>query len=73
MVKCPSCNIEMKDGKDAYFDDDNNVIVIHDAFKCPNCGEVILSSEQMRRLTERLKALGLWKERKQIELVHRGV
>jgi len=68
MVKCPHCNAEMKDSKDAYFDDDNNVIVIHDVFKCPSCGEVMLSSEQMKRFLEKLKALGLWKRGKKIEL-----
>ena len=73
MVKCPHCNVEMKDSKDAYFDDDNDVIVIHDVFKCPSCGEVMLSSEQMKRFTDRLKTLGLWKEGKQIELAHSGV
>lgn len=74
MVKCPNCNIEMKNSKDAYFDDDNNVIVIHDVFKCPKCGEILLSSEQMKKLTERLKTLGLWKEKRQIELAQgRGV
>ncbi|KPV65569.1 MAG: hypothetical protein AOA65_0032 [Candidatus Bathyarchaeota archaeon BA1] len=64
MVKCPNCDFEMKDGKDAYLDDDNGVIVIHDVLRCPNCGEVVLSSEQMKRFTEKLKALGLWKEGK---------
>ena len=59
MVKCPHCNVEMKDSKDAYFDDDNGVIVIHDVFKCPECGEIMLLSEQMKRFMERLKALGL--------------
>ena len=73
MVKCPHCNVEMKDSKDAYFDDDNNVIVIHDVFKCPSCGEVMLSSEQMKRFLEKLKALGLWKRGKKIELAPSGV
>ncbi|MBE0512603.1 hypothetical protein IBX38_06100 [Candidatus Bathyarchaeota archaeon] len=69
VVKCPHCDVEMKAGKDAYFDDNNDIIVIHDVFRCPSCGEIMLSSEQMKRFVGKLSALGLWGEGKRVELV----
>jgi YgiT-type zinc finger domain-containing protein len=60
MDKCPRCNTEMKIDQDAYVRDD--IIVLHEVEKCPECGEVILTEEQMDRFVKKLKRLNLWNE-----------
>ncbi len=37
-------------------------IVLHEVEKCPQCGEIILTEEQMEAFVEKLKRLNLWKE-----------
>ena len=60
MDKCPRCGAEMKVEHDAYVRDD--VIVLHEVEKCPGCGEIMLTEEQMEAFVEKLKRLNLWKE-----------
>ena len=45
MDKCPRCGTEMKIERDAYVRDD--VIVLHEVEKCPECGEIMLTEGQM--------------------------
>jgi YgiT-type zinc finger domain-containing protein len=58
MDKCPRCGAEMKIEQDAYVRDDT--IVLHEVEKCPECGEIILTEEQMDTFVEKLKLLNLW-------------
>lgn len=51
----------MEDANDTYYDTKNGVIVIHEVLRCKNCGEIILTSEQMKKFVTKLKKLGLWK------------
>ena len=60
MDKCQRCGTEMKIERDAYVRDD--VIVLHEVEKCPECGEIMLTEEQMDAFVEKLKRLNLWKE-----------
>jgi phage FluMu protein Com len=60
MDKCPRCRAEMKIDHDAYVSGD--VIVLHEVEKCPECGEIMLTEEQMEAFVEKLKRLNLWKE-----------
>ncbi len=50
----------MKIDQDAYVRDD--VIVLHQVERCPECGEIMLTEEQMDAFVEKLKRLNLWKE-----------
>ncbi len=52
----------MEDAEDTYYDTTNEVIVIHDVLKCRNCGEIMLTSEQMKKFVVKLKKLGIWKK-----------
>ena len=58
MDKCPRCEVEMKIDQDAYVRDD--VIVLHEIERCPECGEIMLTEEQMDAFVEKLKRLNLW-------------
>ena len=58
MDKCPRCEVEMKIDQDAYVRDD--VIVLHEVERCPECGEIMLTEEQMDAFVEKLKRLNLW-------------
>jgi len=58
MDKCPRCGAEMKIEQDTYVRDD--IIVLHEVEKCPECGEIILTEEQMDTFVEKLKLLNLW-------------
>ena len=60
MDKCPRCQAEMKIDHDAYVSGD--VIVLHEVEKCPECGEIMLTEEQMEAFVEKLKRLNLWKD-----------
>jgi hypothetical protein len=40
----------MEDAEDTYYDTKNGVIVIHEILKCRNCGEVVLTGDQMKNL-----------------------
>lgn len=60
MDKCPRCEVEMKIDQDAYVRDD--VIVLHEVERCPECGEIILTEKQMDAFVEKLKRLNLWEE-----------
>lgn len=60
MDKCPRCGAEMKIDQDAYVRDD--VIVLHEVEKCPECGEIMLTEEQMDAFVEKLKRLNFWEE-----------
>jgi hypothetical protein len=40
----------------------DDVIVLHEVEKCPECGEIMLTEEQMDAFVEKLKRLNLWKE-----------
>ncbi len=60
MDKCPRCRAEMKIAQDAYVRDD--VIVLHEVEKCPECGEIMLTEEQMESFVKKLKRLNLWEE-----------
>ncbi|MDP2766717.1 MAG: hypothetical protein Q8O41_04605 [Candidatus Methanoperedens sp.] len=60
MDKCPRCGVEMKNSQDAYVRDET--IVLHEVEKCPECGEIILTEEQMEAFTKKLKRLNLWKD-----------
>ena len=59
MDKCPRCRAEMKIDQDAYVRDD--VIILHEVERCPECGEIMLTEEQMDAFVEKLKRLNLWK------------
>ena len=50
----------MKIDHDAYVSGD--VIVLHEVEKFPECGEIMLTEEQMEAFVEKLKRLNLWKE-----------
>lgn len=50
----------MKIDQDAYARD--NVIVLHEVERCPECGEIMLTEEQMSAFVEKLERLNLWKE-----------
>lgn len=52
---------------DTYYDTKNDVIVIHEVLKCKNCGEVMLTSEQMQKFVTKLKKLGIWKSEMKIK------
>jgi ribosomal protein S27AE len=43
--KCPRCGAETKIEQDAYVRED--VIVLHEVEKCPECGEIMLTEDQM--------------------------
>lgn len=58
--KCPRCGAEMKIYRDAYVRDE--VIVLHEVEKCSECGEIMLTEEQMDTFVETLKRLNLWEE-----------
>ncbi|HIH97293.1 MAG TPA: hypothetical protein HA348_07485 [Thermoplasmata archaeon] len=58
--KCPRCGAEMKINRDAYVR--GEVIVLHEVEKCPECGEIMLTEEQMDTFVETLKRLNLWEE-----------
>ena len=60
MDKCPRCRAEMKIDQDAYVRDD--IIVLHEVERCPECGEIMLTEEQVDAFVEKLKRLNLWKE-----------
>ncbi len=57
----------MKDASDTYYDTDNDVIVIHEVLRCINCGEIMLTSEQMKKFVTKLKKLGIWKREMRIK------
>jgi len=57
----------MDDAKDTYYDTENGVIVIHEVLKCRNCGEITLTSEQMKKFVTKLKRLGIWKREMKIK------
>ena len=50
----------MKIDQDAYVRDD--IIVLHEVERCPECGEIMLTEEQVDAFVEKLKRLNLWKE-----------
>jgi hypothetical protein len=52
----------MEDAEDIYYDTKNEVIVIHEVLKCRNCGEVMLTGDQMKKFVSKLKKLGIWKK-----------
>jgi len=52
----------MDDAKDTYYDTENGVIVIHEVLKCRDCGEIMLTSEQMKKFVTKLKNLGIWRK-----------
>jgi len=58
----------MEDAEDTYYDTENGVIVLHEVLKCRNCGEIILTSEQMKKFVGKLKKLGIWKKSMKIKL-----
>ncbi len=51
----------MEDASDTYYDTENGVIVMHEVLKCRNCGEIMLTSDQMKKFVTKLKKLGIWK------------
>ncbi len=51
----------MADAEDTYYDTENDVIVIHEVLRCKTCGEIMLTSEQMKKFVTKLKKLGIWK------------
>lgn len=57
----------MEDAEDTYYDIKNGVIVIHEVLKCGNCGEIMLTSDQMKKFVTKLKKLGIWKKRMKIK------
>ena len=71
MDKCPRCRTEMKMNQDAYVRDD--VIVLHEVERCPECGEIILTEEQMDAFVEKLKRLNLWKEEYGIVKIRKNI
>ena len=40
----------------------DDVIVLHEVERCPECGEIMLTEEQMDAFLEKLKRVNLWKE-----------
>ena len=60
MDKCPRCRAETKIEQDAYMRED--VLVLHEVEKCPECGEIMLTEDQMDAFVEKLKRLNLWEE-----------
>ena len=60
MDKCPRCGAEMKIEQDAYVRDE--IIILHEVERCPECGEITLTEEQMDAFVEKLKRLNLWEE-----------
>jgi quinol monooxygenase YgiN len=52
----------MEDAEDTYYDTENEVIVLHEVLRCRNCGEIMLTSEQMKTFVAKLKKLGIWKK-----------
>jgi DNA-directed RNA polymerase subunit RPC12/RpoP len=60
MDKCPRCGAEMKIDQDAYVRDE--IIILHEVERCPECGEIMLTEEQMDAFVEKLKRLNLWEE-----------
>jgi len=60
MDKCPRCGAEMKIEQDAYVRDE--IIILHEVERCPECGEIMLTEEQMDAFVEKLKRLNLWEE-----------
>jgi YgiT-type zinc finger domain len=52
MDKCPRCRTEMNIEQDAYVRGD--VIVLHEVERCPECGEIMLTEEQMGAFVEKL-------------------
>ena len=60
MDKCPRCGAEMKIDRDAYVRDE--IIILHEVERCPECGEIMLTEEQMDAFVEKLKRLNLWEE-----------
>jgi len=61
----------MKIDQDAYVRDD--VIVLHEVERCPECGEIILTEEQMDAFVEKLKRLNLWKEEYGIVKIRKNI
>ncbi len=57
----------MEDASDTYYDTDNDVIVIHEVLRCVNCGEIMLTSDQMKKFVTKLKKLGIWKREMRIK------
>jgi Zn-finger nucleic acid-binding protein len=66
MDKCPRCEVEMKIDQDAYVRDD--VIVLHEVERCPECVEIMLTEEQMDAFVEKLKRLNLPEYEKLVEI-----
>ncbi|MGH9934237.1 MAG: YgiT-type zinc finger protein [Nitrososphaerales archaeon] len=60
--RCFSCGGVMEDATDTYYDIENGIIVLHEVLKCRNCGEIMLTSEQMKKFVTKLKKLGIWKK-----------
>ena len=50
----------MKIDRDAYVRDE--IIILHEVERCPECGEIMLTEEQMDAFVEKLKRLNLWEE-----------
>ena len=71
MDKCPRCGAEMEIDHDAYVRDE--IIVLHEVEKCPECGEIILTEEQMDVFVKKLKRLNLWKEEYGIIRIRRDI
>lgn len=59
--KCPKCRVQMEIVQDAYAHK-SGVIVLHEVERCPECGETILTEEQMDAFVKKLKQLNLWKD-----------
>ena len=55
MDKCPRCGAEMKIDRDAYVRDE--IIILHEVERCPECGEIMLTEEQMEEKGINLKII----------------
>lgn len=71
MDKCPRCGVEMKIDQEAYVREE--VIVLHEVEKCPECGEIMLTEEQMDVFVKKLKRLNLWAEEYGIIRIRRDI
>jgi len=71
MDKCPKCGAQMKISQDAYVRDE--IIVLHEVEKCSECGEIILTEEQMEVFIKKLKRLNLWKDEYGIIRIKRDI
>ena len=58
--KCHLCGINLKRKlkKTFYYEDGKRIFIIHWVYICPDCGEIVYSAKDYRRIAKKMQFLG---------------